>query len=91
MYDCILDRVQPAAASKGGVPMVDTISVSPEPNQPDSTQKKTFDYREYQKAYKKAHPDKVHRWQLTQAANKLKNAGYTVIAPEDAQKDGDNT
>lgn len=62
--------------------MVDTIFVSPEPNQTDSPQKKPFDYREYQKAYKKTHPDKVHRWQLNSYANALRRAGINVLTDD---------
>lgn len=45
--------------------------------------RKTFDYYQYQKDYRKAHPEKQLTWRLNSYANTLRRMGYTVIAPAD--------
>lgn len=43
--------------------------------------KKTFDFSQYQKDYRKAHPDKQLKWRLNSYANTLRRNGYIVITP----------
>lgn len=51
--------------------------------------KKTFDYYQYQKDYRKANPEKQLKWRLNNYANTLRRMGYTVIAPaEQAENQG---
>lgn len=45
--------------------------------------RKTFDYYQYQKDYRKANKDKVQKWRISSYANTLRRHGYTVIAPAD--------
>ena len=48
---------------------------------------KDYDHNKYQNTYRQRHPEKVKRWRLTQYANFLKRAGWTVIPPEEAGKE----